>query len=407
MGCSSCSSTPATQTYSSGCAASSSDAPRRVSNPPTVPVSFSWVARMRTTTSGKLVVSDNEELQNLDSAVDGPIRFDAATGTAYVGCDSVTNVQDNYACSEAVFGFPVYGADPGCRDLGANPDRQLAVVRPTNSQYGTLYGHKKTCPAGSGLKAEITPVEIVPTTFPIPPTEGIKYLAYRKVSAGDDCTPATIEWFEGLGVPNVDEPNLQSTNGGGDALLAADDGTTGFAIWEKSGGVWTLKRVENAALPELVKGPTNSGAGSIDYLDAPIQIYSQYKIVAGVSIDYGQSFYPDPGTPTIGPIISETVLVDLTNKIKYSEYAKGVLLNVVLKGGTDANSTGDVIIAVDGMEYSRILGSFYAFGSNTNQVCVKIPANKKISISLIIQPNLGDSQWHSMLGAVYLQGFTY
>lgn len=402
MGCSSCSSTPATQTYSSGCAASSAEAPRRVSNPPTVPVGFSWVARMRTNNSGKLVVSDNEELQNLDSAVDGPIRFDASTGTAYVGCDSVSNVQDNYACSEVTFGFPVYGVDPGCRDLGSNPDRQLAVVRPTNSQYGTLYAHKKTCPSGSGLKAEITPVEIVPSDFPVPPTEGIKYLAYRKVSAGDECTPATTEWFEGLGVPNVDSANLESTNGGGDPLLAADDNSTGFAIWEKSGGVWTLKRVENAALPELVKGPTvATTTGAIDYLDAPVLLYEQHTLNVPY---YGGQYWPPaaPGTP--GPLVEDTVEIDLTNKTKYSEDAKGILLYTDMAAASGNNGPSDAQMVIEGFSYNRVVIPKYSNDSEYNQICIRIPSTRKITIAI---KTAGPQNYDEFLTRVYLQGFIY
>ena len=359
---------------------------------------------MRTNNSGKLVVSDNEELQNLDSAVDGPIRFDASTGTAYVGCDSVSNVQDNYACSEVTFGFPVYGVDPGCRDLGSNPDRQLAVVRPTNSQYGTLYAHKKTCPSGSGLKAEITPVEIVPSDFPVPPTEGIKYLAYRKVSAGDECTPATTEWFEGLGVPNVDSANLESTNGGGDPLLAADDNSTGFAIWEKSGGVWTLKRVENAALPELVKGPTNSGAGSIDYFDSPVLLYSQ----ANQNVPGPQgNYYPPWSAFNAGSPVSETVEIDLTNKEKYSENAKGVLLHLDIAGNTGGGTTtAEWQFVINGIGYAHIALQPYQNAWQENQICVKIPTTKKITISFNAAYT-GGTSIDVFLGRIYLQGFTY
>ncbi len=362
---------------------------------------------MRSATSGKLVVSENEELLNLDSAVDGPIRFDATTGTAYVGCDSVSTVQDNFACTTSPsYGYPVYGLDPGCRDLAQNPDRALAVVRPLTSSYGTLYAHKKTCPVGIGLRPEITPVEIVPSAFPIPPTEGMKYLAYRKVSAGDDCTPATIEWFEGLGVPNVDEPNLQSTNGGGDALLAADDGTTGFAIWEKSGGVWTLKRVENAALPELVKGPTNSGAGAIDYLDSPVLLYVQANQASTVIGPQGNYYPPwsafNPGSP-----VSETVEIDLTSKEKYSEDAKGVLLHLDIAGNAGAGTTtAEWQFVINGIGYAHIACQPEQNAWQENQICVKIPLTKKITISFNAA-YIGGTSIDVFLGRIYLQGFTY
>jgi len=117
--------------------------------------------------------------------------------------------------------------------------------------------------------------------------------------------------------------------------------------------------------------------------------------------------YPDPGPPIIGPVVNETVSIDLTNKNKYSEDAKGVLLNILLKGGTDSDSTGDIVITVDGVEYARILCDQVSYAGNNNQVCVRIPSTKKISVSVIVQPNIGDAQWYSMLGAVYLQGFTY
>jgi hypothetical protein len=363
---------------------------------------------MRSATSGKLVVSENEELLNLDSAVDGPIRFDATTGTAYVGCDSVSTVQDNFACTTSPsYGYPVYGLDPGCRDLAQNPDRALAVVRPLTSSYGTLYAHKKTCPVGIGLRPEITPVEIVPSAFPAPVTTGIKYLAYRKVDATDDCTPATTEFLEGLGVPNVDNANLASTDGGGDALLPADDSTTAFAIWEQSGGVWTLKRVQNSALPALVKGATAATTtGAIDFLDSPVLLYSQYKVNAAFSGSPTVHFPPAPAYTT-GPTLTETVDIDLANKVKYSVDAKGALLNIVLKGGSDPSTTCDVVIVVDGVEYARIVCPPNGYASTINQVSVKIPTTKKLSVSLQMQLVSGDPVMAGILGMVYLQGFTY
>ena len=361
---------------------------------------------MRSATSGKLVVSENEELLNLDSAVDGPIRFDATTGTAYVGCDSVSTVQDNFACTTSPsYGYPVYGLDPGCRDLAQNPDRALAVVRPLTSSYGTLYAHKKTCPVGIGLRPEITPVEIVPSAFPAPVTTGIKYLAYRKVDATDDCTPATTEFLEGLGVPNVDNANLASTDGGGDALLPADDSTTAFAIWEQSGGVWTLKRVQNSALPALVKGATAATTtGAIDYLDAPVLLYVQ--AIQNVPGPQG-SGYPEWPTFNPGTPFTESLEVDLTNKIKYSENAKGVLLYVELGVGTGAGITAiEFQIIVQGVTYARVGLAPYSNDVSINQVCVGIPSTKKINVTFKTA-FLGGTSVDVSMARVYLQGFTY
>jgi hypothetical protein len=206
MGCSSCgSSAPAVPVTSCGsCSpAPSSHAdtcrqpPRRQLAPPNTPVTQPWADRMMQALSGKLVVTNGKEFNNLDSAFSGLVFLDTKTGDVWVVNGQVaTYIPD--CCATKTTGFPVYALDPGCRAVGEHPDRVLEVARPQHNSVGLLYGHQEQCPQSRGLDPEVTPVQIVPEDLPPSddcPPSGLTLLGYAPFTPDGGCAPESAKWY--------------------------------------------------------------------------------------------------------------------------------------------------------------------------------------------------------------------
>ncbi len=371
MSCAQCSSgvsvsgSNATTVTGNGCGCGNILAPPRSSNPPTVPVVFNWLARVRNFLCGKLLVSNGDEIGALDSAISGPVLFDAQAQKVFVGDIVIDHVPDNFPCATDIhYGFPLYGLRPACRDVGENPDRAVAVVRPPVSDTGTLYGHKRTCSSSPGLKPEITPVEIVPADLPNDSPEGLMNLAFVDVPASGDCEPATRKWYavppqDATSVDVADIGELYALPAG--PLDATDDTDFGLAVWvlNDSETKWVLRKVSNESLQALL------GTGAVYTFVRPRpSIFSQYR-TAGAA--------PTPDNQNI----------DLTTVANYSASATGVALTVSLYGRT-GTANWDMFVQIDNEEFARVkFGVDNVPGAMTNSFVVPIPVSKQINVKLL------------------------
>lgn len=365
MSCGCSSSTP-TVSYSSGasCASatnpnSSCMIPRRVATPAVTPVSYSWVPRMVQVTSGKLVVANNEDLNVLDNSFDGPIHFDAATGNVYVSpSPSATVVSDNFACeTSTLFGFPLYGLDPGCREVGANPDRNIAVVRPVESDTGILFGHRHTCSSNTAMAEEVSPVEIVPGDMPDTFPDDVKLLAYRIVPAVDACTPQTIQYYNHNGVPVVEDDLLGELVLSNDDLTDTTTETFGFALWDKINGKWVLKRLTKAAFLDMID--MSSTVSTFTHIDTRPEVFFR-SLPAGAAFTTVNTNYVLTSAPNYDAKYSSVMLS----------------LSIASLGGTRYT---EYKILVDGKVFAHI-GTESGSDRVNNQVIVPIPASKQINI---------------------------
>lgn len=180
MACSSCSSGAPLNTLvpRNACGCSSTPAPPRVANPPTVPVKFEWVSRVRNFLCGRLAIFQKDgEIGALQSAFSGQVVFDAESQTVGVAQLATDNVNDNYGCQPApLFGFPLLGLAPDCRDIGEYPPRSVAVARPTISQQGEILGALADCPRAPGLTPEIAIVKVAPKALDVGLSDGVLIL---------------------------------------------------------------------------------------------------------------------------------------------------------------------------------------------------------------------------------------
>ncbi len=370
MACTSCSSSSPVVSYtSSGCGAAlgttvSCLMPRRVSTPSVTPVAFTWVPSMIQAASGKAVIANGEDFNVLDCAYDGPVVFDSASGKIYVGTTSAaTVVADNFACeTSTLYGFPVYGLDPGCREVGANPDRNMAVVRPVESTTGILFGHRHTCSSNTSMSEEISPVEIVPGDMPATFPDDVKLLAFRVVPSTDSCAPQTVEYFNHDGVPVVETTVLDDLVLTGADLVDTTTETFGFAMWDKINGKWMLKRLTKAAFISM-----SSTTPTFTHLrPTRPQIY----------------FRALPGGAAFTTVNTE---YDLRDDPTYDAKYSSVLVSVNLSsaGGT-RNSTLEV--RIDGQVYAQIGTSQVGVDRVLNQVIVPIPASKHINVQALESP---------------------
>lgn len=259
-----CSSSPVTYSSSSvvsnGCGVPTCNCnlPRRSSTPPVVPVLWKDAARFRQMSAGVMIVHCGEEMGSLDSPVSGTVMFDSGTQKVYVSGNSVEYIVDYFGCqTEAIYGFPLYGAKPECRDMGENPDRRIAVVRPPNSAYGIVYGHEQTCAPLTGLRPEITPVQIVPDAFPeIPPT-GLQSFTWVHIPAGEDCSGAKRHYYQTPGehISSVDQLNIRNWAWPDEPVDESHDGEYGMAAWSynTTATKWELQKVTNASLAKLIE----------------------------------------------------------------------------------------------------------------------------------------------------------
>lgn len=158
---------------------------------------------------------------------------------------------------------------------------------------------------------------------------------------------------------------------------------------------------------KIVKAPYASPT-NIDFLTAPVLLYSQHK---GNPVDAPSNIIHYPAAPlaTTGAFLTETTTVNLVDKPKYSPGAVAVQLNIIIKAYADTGSAFDIVVTVNGMEYSRAaLPGEFRGGCNHNQVVVPInnPA-KDIQIGCYFQVFSGDNIIDGGLVMVYLQAFVY
>ncbi len=176
MACSSCSSGAPSNTLvpHNACGCSSNPAPPRVANPPTVPVKFEWVSRVRNFLCGRLAIFQKDgEVGALQSSFSGQLVFGANTQTVSVADLATDAVNDNFGCQTShMFGFPVIGLAPNCRDIGEYPPRAVAVARPMNSQQGEILGALADCPRAPGLTPEIAMVKVAPKALEVGLSDG-------------------------------------------------------------------------------------------------------------------------------------------------------------------------------------------------------------------------------------------
>ena len=374
MACTSCSSSSPVVSYtSSGCGAAlgttvSCLMPRRVSTPSVTPVAFTWVPSMIQAASGKAVIANGEDFNVLDCAYDGPVVFDSASGKIYVGTTSAaTVVADNFACeTSTLYGFPIYGLDPGCREVGANPDRNMAVVRPAESTTGILFGHRHTCSSNTSMSEEISPVEIVPGTMPSPLPNDIRLLSFRRVTAVDSCSPATYEWYDHDGIPIVmPDDMLTAEPWTADDITAANDSEFGFAMWGLVDGKWVLKKLTNETFLAMIR--QDDGASPIKHVRPRQSMYFR-------ELPAGSAF------------TTVNVNYDLTAAPGYDAKYSTALVSIDL-GGYSGTRSFDLYVLIDEQEFARIRIGSGGSDSVSNQVSVPIPPSKQINIQALVYNN--------------------
>jgi len=378
MACTSCSSSSPVVSYtSSGCGAAlgttvSCVMPRRVSTPSVTPVAFTWIPSMIQAESGKAVIANGEDFNVLDCAYDGPVVFDSASGKIYVGTTSAaTVVADNFACeTSTLYGFPIYGLDPGCREVGANPDRNMAVVRPAESTTGILFGHRHTCSSNTSMSEEISPVEIVPGTMPSPLPNDIRLLSFRRVTAVDSCSPATYEWYDHDGIPIVmPDDMLTAEPWTADDITAANDSEFGFAMWGLVDGKWVLKKLTNETFLAMITGTTEA-----------IPVFTHLR---------PRTLMAEKTVATSFSVLN--VNYDLKLAPLYDDKYSSVLISIDLAAYTSTRGY-DLFVLIDGEEFARVrVGNDAGADSVSNQVVVPIPASKKINIQANEYVNSGGS----------------
>ena len=227
--------------------------PRRVGSQPIVPVVQQWASQLRSAFEVELMGRDGEEVLTLDAPISGQVLYNADTRKAYVGNLSATYVADSYPCQTTpLSGMLIYAKDPGCRDLGSNPDRELMVVRPSTGSTGFLFGHEHSCPSGQGSTPELIPVEIEPTALPGTTPDNLYGLYYVRTTSTDSCVPSSYQWYKIAGLPPIDQTKLATTE-----MAASDlqDLTDGFnmAGWRLVNGKWVAYRITNQSLNILQK----------------------------------------------------------------------------------------------------------------------------------------------------------
>jgi hypothetical protein len=221
--------------------------------------------------SGRLLLGGcDDEVYVLDGAVSGPVLYDAQTGKVSVGEDSgVALLKDNFSysntCGPTIFGFPVYGLQPPCHQPGENPDREVAIIRPPNSPYGTIYAHQTVCVSTVGLRPEITPVQLVPDPFPSIAPTGLHSVAWIDIPPGEDCSGPKRYYLKTPGehISSVDGPNIRNWDWPDEPINEVHTPEYGMAAWlyNATSTKWELQKVSNASLEALIKRivPPNEG----------------------------------------------------------------------------------------------------------------------------------------------------
>lgn len=319
---------------------------------------------MRSAAQGQLMMTNGcDELVKGEAFINGVWCFDANTGMSYVGSGAAQYVTDAFPCSDKddpLFGLPLYGLDPGCRNSGDNPDREVGVIRPTESSVGTPYGHL-IGPPNQGLPREITPVHLVPAALPSPaPADTFIWLC--KEITSDGCISKRYQWYRATvaqalstsssGVVEFDLPE--------GPLTSAQDDDFGVAVWVYENGQFVLQKATNETLQRLFE----FSRPATRWLDPGAVIFEQLS----------------QGT------FSEGKAVNLSSQPGYFAEATEVVL--FLKLITHSPFDGGMIwtnsFFVDGRQVFQGAGQPAKSGLHaTSQVTVPIPSTKIVNLNFI------------------------
>jgi hypothetical protein len=368
--------------------------PRRVASPPVVPVAIYRLSMARQALSGKLVLSGcNDEVLTLDGGLSGPVLFNAETGKVEVGStDAAAAIQDNFACADSTLsGLLLMGKDPGCREPGENPDREIVAVRMTNADTADLIGAVPQCATSPGRAPEITPVKVVPIELDVVSHQGTvinpRTLAFSEEQAVDcnGIRRTLRKWFS---FRHWHQPEVEGTESG-DSADPGESQNLWFTAWKKvtEGGVTTKKLVQ------LTKEGMLALLSSEGTVGPPSQVFTRPRPTL-------VSKFHNTGDP-ITPL---NVSVNLTGLPEYSSQFVGVMLTVDM-GSYTGTRNFDIIFTVDNEIFARVKHGVDNQGSTcTNSFIVPIPASKQLVLKTVEETNsLGTYGDFGLI--VYLDGF--
>jgi hypothetical protein len=358
--------------------------PRRVSSPPITPYLLRGIAMARQAFSGRLLMGGcDDEVYVLDGSISGPVVYDANTGKVHVGDNfSPTAVQDRYGC-EAPAGLFLMGKDPGCRQPGELPDRDIVVARPQDSDTGTFLGFNLTCPPGVGLPPEMVPVKIAPGELPETHPAVLESYTVTPVAA-EDCTPGTKRWYKYRGLLPIPDDLLETFEFPNRALTVDDNATFGIAVLTKTINGWVFKRTTNESFQAYIDTVVTN---PVVYLSPRSNIYQQ--------------LVPSPGV-----LSADVKVVDLTLLPGYSAKAKEVQLHIFT---VILRNTGGYSIQ---LEFNGVLKYIATSSSDTGtqdngEITIPIPADKKININVVKIVNIAGISYagSGSLIDIYLENF--
>ncbi len=351
--------------------------PRRVASPPVVPVTIYRLSMARQALSGKLVLSGcNDEVLTLDGGLSGPVLFNAETGKVEVGStDAAAAIQDNFACADsALSGLLLMGKDPGCREPGENPDREIVAVRMTNADTADLIGAVSQCATSPGRAPEITPVKVVPIELDVVSHQGTvinpRTLAFSEEQAVDcnGIRRTLRKWFS---FRHWHQPEVEGTESG-DSADPGESQNLWFTAWKKvtEGGVTTKKLVQltKQGLIDLISSDGTVGNSS-NYFIRPRPAVVVQAFTNG------------------DPIIPLNLNVDLTTLPGYSAEFTGVMLTVDM-GCYTGTRNFDIVFTVDNEIFARVkLGVDFQGSTSTNSFVVPIPSSKQVVLKTVEYTN--------------------
>lgn len=138
-----------------------------------------------------------------------------------------------------------------------------------------------------------------------------------------------------------------------------------------------------------------------------VMIYKQCKAYVGFSPAPSVIEEPDTGPCVNGYFETNTIEFNLPDLDEWDDRARYVRLLVSLKG-IAGTSTHDIVCRIEGVDYARISTNVGDWDTDTNQVVVKIPSNKKIKIQGIRQDASGTPGGTEVTGLfVFLQEFLF
>ena len=363
-----CNLTSPTSTYNAWPARPSCPLPTRTSTTPTVPQRFDWLPRVVPKESGKLLVANGDEMNALDSPVDGAVLFDAASGKAYVGTQEISSIPDNYGCLDTTpYGWVAYGIQPPCGSSTEFPAREIGFLRPAQSSTGTLYAHQRSC-AAAGQVPEITPVEIIPDAWPSTVPADVKNLAVVK-TPDSECGSAKYRFYMNPGQSIVPNPNLLLFDFPNRALTSTDDGDFRIAVFAKlDSDRFQLKSITNTSFQNYID--TRIGEVLSDEGYAPTYLNPRQTLVAQTSNEIFPYIY--------GPF-------DLSTYPGYNANSKEVQLYITSTALTSSvnGQVYNFYVKINGVrKYSSYSGPDPFGVRASGEVTVPIPVNKMVSIEI-------------------------